>query len=448
MSNYRPVSLTSIVCKIMEGIVKDNIMSHLMTHKLITTNQHGFVKNRNCTTNLLETLDYTTYYISQNIPVDIFYADFAKAFDKVPHKKLIARLKSYGVNTETTKWIQSFLTNREQRVVLGKTSSNWTSVTSGVPQGSVLGPLLFIIYINDLTKLISNKAELYADDSKLIRTVESEEDKMALQEDINRIAEWSYESGLPLNLSKCHIMHLGKNNRNFEYDIPDKHNNTRRTLSVTTCEKDLGVMVSSDLKVDKHITKITTTANKMLGLLLNSFSYIDLKSFRTLYCTFVRSQLEFAEPVWSPHLQTHIEQLERIQRRASKYAPGLGALDYNERLNRLNLTSLEDRRIRGDLITQFKIMKGLEIVNWTNPPVRYGSTTRGHQFRYVKELCNNSIRSNFFNNRIANVWNSLPVEVMNANKVDSFKASIDNWYKSNKNSWYKGRDGDIKGGMI
>ena len=112
-------------------------------------------------------------------------------------------------------------------------------------------------------------------------------------------------------------------------------------------------------------------------------------------------------------------------------------MEYKERLKRLNLTSLEDRRLRGDLITQFKIMKGVESVDWTNPPIRYGTTTRGHQFRYVKEISNNSTRSNFFNNRIASVWNSLPLEVMNAVTVNSFKARIDKWYKSNNNSWYK-----------
>jgi hypothetical protein len=140
----------------------------------------------------------------------------------------------------------------------------------------------------------------------------------------------------------------------------------------------------------------------------------------------------------------HIEKLERVQRRASKRAPGLAALDYNERLIRLNITSLEDRRIRGDLITQFKIMKDIETVTWTNPPVRYGTTTRGHQLRYVKELSNNSLRSNFFSNRIASIWNGLPTEVMSANSVNCFKMKIDNWYKSNNNSWYKGNDGDIK----
>ena len=232
-------------------------------------------------------------------------------------------------------------------------------------------------------------------------------------------------------------MDLGKNNKKFEYDIPDKLNNTRQPLSNTNCEKDLGVMISSDLKIDQHINKITTTANKMLGLLLNSFSYIDQKSFRTLYCTFVRSQLEFAAPVWSPHMEVHIDKLERIQRRASKRAPGLGSMNYNERLNRLCLTNLEDRRIRGDLITQFKIINGLEVVNWEHAPVRYGFTTRGHQFRYVKELANNSLRSNFFNNRIANVWNALPMEVVSAKTVNSFKAKIDDWFKNNNNSWFK-----------
>jgi hypothetical protein len=437
MSNYRPVSLTSVVCKIMEKIVKDNIMTHLIKHQLITRNQHGFVKNKNCTTNLLEAMDYITHAIAQGIPVDVFYADFAKAFDKVPHKKLIAKLKSYGINDKTVTWIQSFLADREQRVVLGKESSNWSRVTSGVPQGSVLGPLLFVIYINDLTKAIENRAGLYADDSKVFRTVENEVDRLSLQKDIDALVNWSFESGLPLNSMKCHVMHLGKNNRQFHYDFLDRPNGSRQIISTTNSEKDLGVIVSSDLKLDQHINKITTTANKMLGQILNTFTYIDQKSYRSLYCTFVRSQLEFAQPVWSPNMEMHIEKLERIQRRATKRAPGLANMDYGDRLEKLNLTSLEDRRTRGDLITQFKIMNGIEVVDWSHPPVRYGTTTRGHQFRYIKELSTNSIRSNFFNNRIAGTWNCLPKEVVDARSVNSFKARIDEWYEGNNNSWHK-----------
>ncbi len=129
--------------------------------------------------------------------------------------------------------------------------------------------------------------------------------------------------------------------------------------------------------------------------------------------------------------------MERIQRRATKRAPGLATLGYGDILKRLNLTSLEDRRIRGDLITQFKIMNGLEMVEWSHPPVIYGITTRGHQFRYIKELSTSSIRSNFFNNRISNIWNGLPAQAVNAKSVNSFKAQIDNWYESNNNKWFK-----------
>jgi hypothetical protein len=136
-------------------------------------------------------------------------------------------------------------------------------------------------------------------------------------------------------------------------------------------------------------------------------------------------------------MEMHIEKLERIQRRATKRAPGLANMDYGDRLEKLNLTSLEDRRTRGDLITQFKIMNGIEVVDWSHPPVRYGTTTRGHQFRYIKELSTNSIRSNFFNNRIAGTWNCLPKEVVDARSVNSFKARIDEWYKGNNNSWTK-----------
>jgi hypothetical protein len=171
--------------------------------------------------------------------------------------------------------------------------------------------------------------------------------------------------------------------------------------------------------------------------LFNTFTYIDLKSYRTLYCAFVRSQLEFAEPVWSPHMERHIEKVERIQRRATKRAPGLANMGYSDRLEKLDLTSLEDRRTRGDLITQYKLMNGLEKVDWSHPPARYGTTTRGHHFRYVKELSTNAVRSNFFNNRVANVWNNLPVEVVSAKTVNSFKARIDGWYQGNNKNWHK-----------
>lgn len=180
----------------------------------------------------------------------------------------------------------------------------------------------------------------------------------------------------------------------------------------------------------------------MLGLMLNTFFYLNLETFRQLYCTFVRSQLEFAVSAWNPFLNGDIETLELVQRRATKKAPGIGHLTYEERLRKLNLTTLRERRARGDLIQQFKIIKGYDRVNWYNKPkfvtniIENESNnsrplTRGHKYKMIKDSTKDCIRLNFFNNRIVNSWNALTADIVEANTVNSFKAKIDMIYEIN-----------------
>ena len=190
-ANYRPVSLTSSVCKLLESIVRDNIMKYLQLKKLVTPSQHGFVPNKSCLTNLLETLDIITDAINKGDSVDLVLLDFAKAFDKVSHVKLIRKLESYGINSVLVRWIKSFLANRKQRVVIGDSSSNWEDVTSSVPQGSVLGPLFFTIFINDLPDKAKNQCKLYADDCKLIGIIKKDEDVQVIQKDIDELQLWA-----------------------------------------------------------------------------------------------------------------------------------------------------------------------------------------------------------------------------------------------------------------
>nr|XP_047127640.1 uncharacterized protein LOC124808536 [Hydra vulgaris] len=190
-SRYRPISLTSIPCKVLESLIRDEIMDYLINNSLLNENQHGFRKNESCTTNLLETLDITTDALENGHSVDMLYLDFEKAFDKVPHSRLITKLQSYGIVRSYLGWIENFLTNRKQRVVLGDTVSDWLPVISGVPQGSVLGPLLFLIFINDLPDQVKNPINLYADDSKIINIIKNPNDSISLQNDINNIMAWS-----------------------------------------------------------------------------------------------------------------------------------------------------------------------------------------------------------------------------------------------------------------
>ncbi|CAF1034852.1 unnamed protein product [Brachionus calyciflorus] len=187
--------------------------------------------------------------------IDIIYLDFCKAFDKVPHKRLIYKLRCNGLNDKLKEWIQAFLTGRRQRVVLGKAFSSWKEVISGVPQGSLLGPILFVIFINDLPDKIKNVIKLFADDTKVISLIDNENDSSILQEDLNNLHEWSKQWLVDFKEEKCVSMHFGSNNKNYEYSL------NSHKLTESRQERDLGVIFSKDLKNSGHIAVATRKAN-------------------------------------------------------------------------------------------------------------------------------------------------------------------------------------------
>ena len=273
-SNYRPVSLTSIICKVMETIVRDALMQHFLINGFIISEQHGFVPKKSCITNLLETMDLLTQAIEDGYPADIIFLDFAKAFDTVAHTRLISKLSSYGIVDKLLNWIKAFLNDRFQRVILGDNISQWIRVVSGVPQGSVLGPLLFVIFINDLVKNLpeSCKCKLFADDTKLISIIKSNQDCEKMQLALDKLVFWSKTWLLKFNNDKCKVMHFGKNNLQFDYVMESNY------LSKTEIERDLGVYVSRDLNWQHHINYMVNKANRILGVIKNTFSYLDANS--------------------------------------------------------------------------------------------------------------------------------------------------------------------------
>nr|XP_047129634.1 uncharacterized protein LOC105845176 [Hydra vulgaris] len=336
-ANYRPVSITSVPCEVMEKIIKEQITKYLEKTSCISNNQHGFMSKKGCTSNLLESIDYITKALSKRNFVDIAFLDFAKSFDKVSHRRLIHKLKAYGINGNVGKWIESFLTSRKQRTVL------------------------------------EIKPEFH------------DADCLILQNDLNIISEWSKEWPMELNVAKCKVVHFGHGNINHEYVMND--GNTFLIIAATDVERDLGIFLSNDLKWNQHIEVATRRANMILGLLKKTFRSRDIKLWGKLYTTYVRPHLEFAVPVWC---------------------------------RRLNFTSLETRRRRGDLIQQFKLENGFEIINWHNRRTPSNVLTRDSTY--------NNARHNFFRIRIVNDWNYLPLSCKKTPSINPFKSRIDKYF--------------------
>ena len=214
--HYRPVSLTCVLCKICEIIIRRELVRHLEENQLIHDSQHGFRSGRSTLTNQLTYLEHLTSAVDQQIPVDINYLDCRKAFDTVPHARLLKKLEGYGVRGNILQWIRSFLSGREQYVEIRGTRSDRLRVTSGVPQGSVLGPVLFLVYINDLVNEMECSALLFADDAKIYRNISSEDDIASMQRDVRRLEEWSRKWLLDFNIDKCITLHVGHRNPNFD----------------------------------------------------------------------------------------------------------------------------------------------------------------------------------------------------------------------------------------
>ena len=247
--NYRPVSLTSHICKILEKIIKEEIVKYLEENELIRDSQHGFRSRRSCLTNLLEFTENMLENKDDQVAVDILFFDLQKAFHKVSYKRLVHKLQGIGIGGKLLKWIKEWLRDRKQRVVLNVSFSDWRDVTSGVPQRSVLGPLLFIVYINDMESGILSRFWKFADDSKMVGRVNSEIEVDAIREDLNRLVEWTKRWKMPLNTTKCKVMHLGKKNPMTKYEIEGVR------IPVTREEKDLGVIIHDSLKVESNFGK-------------------------------------------------------------------------------------------------------------------------------------------------------------------------------------------------
>ena len=418
-SNYRPISLTSVVCKIFESIIADQIVIHLEKHSLMVNSQHGFRHNRSCLSNLLEFFHNMFSIYDDSRAIDILYLDFQKAFDKVPHDRLMCKVRALGIIGEVADWIENWLCDRKQRVVINGEASEWMPVGSGVPQGSVLGPLLFIIYINDIDIGLTSKIAKFADDTKLGIDGSSDIAVVHLQDDLKKLGEWSEKWQMPFNVGKCKVMHIGHNNLNANYELLG-HN-----IESVDKEKDLGVVISKDLKFSQQCIEAERKAQKLVGYIKRQFSHRNKEIVLPLYNSIVRPHLEYAVQFWAPSLRKDIDRLEAVQARATKLIPSVRNFGYQRRLDRLNLFSLETRRLRGQLIETFKILKGFTNVDHQNLFTINNNRARGNGCKLELKPYNTNVCGNFFTFKICNFWNRLTAEVINSASIEEFKTKLD-----------------------
>lgn len=360
VKNYRPISLLSIFSKLFESLICPVLTSLIKTQ--LATQQHGFCTNKSTTTNLVHYINDISRSVDSGVQVDSIYTDFSSAFDKVNHVLLLQKLANYGMHGHLLRWFESYLSDRQQRVVIKGYQSPLYHSTSGVPQGSHLGPILFLVFVNDIIHSIKNsKCSMFADDLKLYKEIESSTDIALLQKDLDAIHEWCHSNMMTLNAAKCyHITFTRK-----KLIQPSAYHLNGITLQKVDTIRDLGVQLDSQLSFINHFDTIVAKANKMSGFVKRTCKeFRSIGTLKVLYNSLVRSILEYASPAWNPAYRVHIDRIECIQKKFTRYLRYRSQTcnreaDYPQRLCHFKMSSLEQRRSCSDLIFLYKTLHNL-----------------------------------------------------------------------------------------
>jgi len=419
--NYRPISLTCVSCKVMETIIRDELMQYFDEHGLIANAQHGFRAKNSVCTQLLECQNYWFKNLCRGFALDVVYIDFAKAFDTVCHSKLLHKLAALGVSGKLLSWLHAFLSGRTQRVLVNDALSECTEVTSSVVQGSVLGPTLFLAYVNDVVDCVKDlpvKVKLFADDVKLYATVDN---ALELQTALDNVSKWSKNWQLSIASSKCCVLGLGAKNPEYKYQL-DGEILTRQT----NC-RDLGVQLTSSNKSSEHCSIIAAKAIKRAGMILRAFTTNKPDTLLKAFTVFVRPLLECATPTWCPYLLKDIDAIERVQRHYTRRIfkrCHLPALSYPERLKYFGMDTLELRRIRSDLTMYFKIIHGYSVIDSSKMFQFCNNANRGNGYKMYVPFCNTVCLQNAFEVRRLAIWNNLSYKVVSSTSVNMFVSRL------------------------
>lgn len=344
--NYRGIAALCATSKLFELIVLDFLKHNCL--KLVSETQHGFIEKRSTSTNLVAYTSFIIKSMKARKQIDSIYTDFSAAFDKINHQIMIAKLNRLGICGSLLAWLQSYLLDRTMSVKIGDTTSSAFRVTSGVPQGSHIGPFLFLLYLNDVNSLLKCFKLSYADDFKLFYEVVCHQDAVFLQNDLDIFTYWCTLNRMSLNPSKCSAISFGRKRSLicFDYSIAGE------TLNRVTSIKDLGVILDSNLNFNDHISYITAKASKSLGFIFRAAKrFTDVHCLKTLYCSLARSTLEYAVVVWAPYHNNSVQRIEWIQHKFIRFAlrhlpwnDPFNLPRYEDRCSLIDLPLLENRR--------------------------------------------------------------------------------------------------------
>ena len=438
-ANYRPVALTSHIIKIYEKVLRNRLADYLDSNNSFNKNQHGFRKGRSCLTQLLSHHDNIINLLEQGYNVDVVYLDFAKAFDKVDHNILLHKLKNLGIDGKTLKWIQNFLEDRVQQVVVNGTLSTPHQVISGVPQGSVLGPLLFLVLIGDIDdNILHMLIASFANDTRVTKGIKTETDAAELQNDLFRIYDWSQKNNMEFNSVKFELIRYGKDNKLKEttnYITPHWE-----LIETTATVKDLGITMANNCSFQQHISNITEAAKRMSAWVFRTFTTRERLPLMTLYKSLVRPLVEYSSALWCPISKADIKRLEEVQKSFIRKINGVST-DYRTALKQLNLYSLERRRERYLIMQVWKMIEGMApnnsstddciIRTQTEISHRRGRTWQTLDLRktptHLLKARQQSVKC--FDTKL---FNKLPKNIINiANaSIDTFKSMLDKYVRS------------------
>lgn len=414
-SQYRPVTLTSILSRTFEKIIRDKIVTYLEENNLINESQHGFRKGRSCLSQLLTYYDNILVELAANKNVDVVMTDFSKCFDRIDFGILLHKMKKLGISGEIGRWLHTFLVGRKSKVKVGTATSEESIAESGLPQGTCLGPVLLIIMNHDIDDNIENSKPFnFADDGKLLKSVSNKSDIQLFQQDLQTLYQWAEDNNMKYNEGKFVLLRFG--------NIQDLKETPLLGPSGTALKeedhaRDLGVCMSNEGNFDKHVNNVVGQSQKIVGMILRSFKTRDPLPMLQLFKTLVLSKIDYCSILWSPSNIENVRKLEKVQSNFTRRLNGMtqennDRIDYWDRLKKLHLYSIQRRHERYQQIYMWKIKLGLVC----NPGVTFFSSDRRGVLAKITNMKQYSkLRESSFLVKGPRLFNVLPIELRNYN---------------------------------